>query len=90
MSAPTIYQEFDRQKGLLGNQSMANKTSKSTVTRIETELRQALIKSRGSPENDIMIKIHELAARDEPNDRIGRCFSESSGSSCYPGIQQNS
>ena len=71
MSALSIFQEFDKQKAALVNLSMPNKTSKTVIQKIEVELRQALLKNRGSPENSIMNHIHELAAKDDANERIG-------------------
>jgi hypothetical protein len=71
MSALTIFQEFDKQKSVLASLSMPNKTSKAVIQKVESELRQALLKNRGSPENSIMSHIHEMAAKDDANDRIG-------------------
>lgn len=72
MSALTIFQEFDKQKSYLATVTPpAARTAEPTIAKIKGELRQALLKHRGSPENSIMNHIHEMVAKDDAFDRIG-------------------
>lgn len=78
MSTFGLFQsEIDKCKASLSSQQIASKTSKQTLAKVETDLRQAILKSRNGNEervdiilNQIFKVILELVTRDDLNDRL--------------------
>ena len=65
-------QEIEKIKATIVAQPQGTKTSRELLSRVELELRQIFLKTRGSFEEKVFDLIQNLTTKDDVNERISR------------------